>query len=222
MKKSIIGYIPSLIGSLLLFFALSCAGEAPVSAAEQVIPCPATVMVGGEFVGKAAEGWTGSGEAGPYAFREAKIINQNMLCTYTQQPSMSFLTRPWEAGTTCTFAADQKTWNCRNTAGVNKSYPCLPSMMIHAKLQTKLPEGWQEGGESSPFPFLEATPPDPIYKVLRCSYRSPSLTFSLVRIKPTGLCSFDTAKMSWTCRSAAPDIKARPLPNQKLPIPIIK
>lgn len=222
MKNSTVGFFLSLSGLPFLFLMLFCIGEAPAFAAEQVIPCPATVMVGGEFVGKASEGWTGSGEAGPYAFREAKIVNQNMLCTYTQPLSMSFLWRPWEAGTTCTFAADQKTWNCKNATGVNKSYACLPSMMIHAKLQTKLPDGWQEGGESAPFPFLEATPPDPINKVLRCAYRTTALTFSLVRPKPAGLCSFDTAKMSWICRSVAPDIKVNPLPNQRLPIPLIK
>jgi hypothetical protein len=89
--------------------------------------------------------------------------------------------------------------------------------MIHAAIQTKLPEGWQEGGESIPFPFLSAPPPDPQYRVLRCLYQSPALTFSLVRVKPAGLCSFDAARMSWICRSARQDMQIRPIPNQQIP-----
>jgi hypothetical protein len=220
MKNVSAALFQFLFGFLLLFGAY-CAGALPASAADQVFACPNSIIVMGVFTGQAPEGWKGSGEAGPYSFSQAKILNQNQLmCGYVQKYSMSGLYRPWEAGTTCTFAGDKKTWSCKDSAGASKSYPCPASMMISATAQGKPPDGWQGSGEAGPFPFLNAPAPDSKNKVLRCTYQVPEFNYFLTRTKPAGLCSFDTAKKSWVCRSPSPagEIPIRPgIGNKQLP-----
>ncbi|HEX9180866.1 MAG TPA: hypothetical protein VF859_10760 [Burkholderiales bacterium] len=203
MKNAKDGAFQFLSGSLLVLVA-SYAGTLTASAADQVLACPASVVVSGIYTGQPPAGWTGSGEGGPYGFKQAMLVNQNQLaCVYVQKLSTAGLSRPWEAGTTCTFAGDKKTWNCKDSAGATKSYACPPSMMISAKATSKLPDGWQGSGESGPFPFLNAPAPDTNNRVLRCIYQVPAFTYSLTRIKPAGLCSFDNAKMSWVCKSVS-------------------
>jgi hypothetical protein len=220
MKNSAGVFFKFLLGSFL-FLVVSYTGILPASAADQVFACPNSIIVMNVFTGQAPEGWKGSGEAGPYSFSQAKIINQNQLmCGYVQKYSMAGLYRPWEAGTTCTFANDKKTWNCKDSAGAIKSYSCPASMMIRATAQNKPPDGWQGSGEAGPFPFLNAPAPDSKNNLLRCVYQVPEFNYFLTKTKPAGLCSFDTAKMSWVCRSAPPgsEIPAKPgIGNKQLP-----
>jgi hypothetical protein len=220
MKNATGGFFHFLLGSLL-FLVASYAGTLPASAADQVFACPNSIIVRGVFTGQASAGWTGNGEAGPYSFREAKILNQNQLmCNYVQKGSMAGLSRPWEAGTTCTFASDKKAWSCKDSTGASKSYPCLASMMISAQSQGKPPDGWQGSGEASPFPFLNAPAPDSKNNLLRCTYQVPEFNYFLTRAKPAGLCSFDTAKMSWVCKSLSParEIPVKPgIGDKRLP-----
>jgi hypothetical protein len=221
MKKAKSGFFHLILGSLL-FPAAFLSATLHAQTADQVFTCPKSILVMNVFTGQAPEGWKGAGEAGPYMFKRAEIINQNQLaCRYTQQYVMANLYRTWEAGNTCTFDTNKKTWTCKDAAGSSKSYPCLASMMISATAQNQPPEGWKGGGESGPFPFLNAPEPDNENRLLRCSYRIPEFTYFLTRQKPTGLCSFDTVKMAWVCVSPSParNIPVRPdLGNKQVPI----